>query len=69
MEQFGNDLCVARKISFRPLRHAFAAPADENELRKACVGIPDLNERELNTAIRELIDEVDKIALYPMLAF
>lgn len=43
------------KITLGALRYTFATPAYENGFEKRCVWIFDLNERELDPAVREII--------------
>jgi hypothetical protein len=54
---------VAGEVTFGSFRHAAAAPGNEGVLRKAGVGIFDLDKRILDSALTEFFDEISELAI------
>lgn len=64
MENLGHGSQVACEVSLCALGDAAAAPGNEDELGQARIGVLDLDERELDPALAEVLNQVGEFAIY-----
>jgi hypothetical protein len=63
VKDLGDGVEMAGEVAFGPLRNTATAPGDEHVLGETAVGILDLDEGELDTALAEVFDELGKLAI------
>ena len=63
VEQLGNGGAVCVEVALCPLGNALTAPRDEYRLGQTGVGVLQLGKGELDATVREVFEELMKLAL------